>query len=393
MPASRVHDLAEVCEPAVTVIAIGKCNDVGLYRDLIKAGNQRLHCQASNPGTAGAGSVPRQLTGGETTSISHKRGKMVAVVGARGGVGTTTLAVNLAWYLADRRSRRIALVDLDLQNGLRARPQPQADPRLAGGANEPVSDQSLPLERAMVTHSERLFVLSSAEPLRDKIDISDEAIDVLLRELRAQFHYVIADVPRITATPYRLALDIADHRIIVSDHTLRSVRDTARLRTALGGSDAAHRNVLVINRSGEGGRREVTLEEMGNYIYDTSKNRDPVSAEAVLRGGWSGKGSRGSARQVCRSGRSASGRDLGTNAGTARMVEVGEVTTSGFGRRIVELPGPELTLAADFPESSPTPTADLVELGDLKERIRTVLMTRIDPSVAGRMPREHCGPK
>jgi pilus assembly protein CpaF len=69
------------------------------------------------------------------------------------------------------------------------------------------------------------------------------------------------------------------------------------------------------------------------------------------------------------------------------MVEVGDVTTSGFGRRIVEPPGPELTLVADVPESGPTPTADLVELGNLKERIRTVLLTRIDPSVAGRMPR------
>jgi pilus assembly protein CpaF len=68
-------------------------------------------------------------------------------------------------------------------------------------------------------------------------------------------------------------------------------------------------------------------------------------------------------------------------------VEVGDVTTSGFGRRIVEIPGPELPPVADFPESSLRPNADLVELGDLKERIRSVLMNRIDPSVAGRMSR------
>jgi pilus assembly protein CpaE len=265
MPASRVHDLAEVCEPAVTVIAIGKRNDVGLYRDLMKAGISDYIVKPVTPALLAQALSPKP-TAGEIPSISQKLGKMVAVVGARGGVGTTTLAVNLAWYLADRQCRRIALVDLDLQNGdcaLALNLKPTAGLREA--LTNPLRIDSLFLERAMMTHSERLFVLSSEEPLRDEMEITAEAVDTLLSELRAQFHYVIADVPRITATPYRLALDIADHRIIVADHTLRSVRDAARLRTALGGSDAAHRNVLVINRSGEGGRREVTLEEMGNY--------------------------------------------------------------------------------------------------------------------------------
>jgi pilus assembly protein CpaE len=264
MPISRVRDLAEVCEPAVTVIAIGKRNDVGLYRDLMKAGISDYIVKPVTPALlAQALSKPNA---GEIPPISQKLGKMVAVVGARGGVGTTTLAVNLAWYLAHRQRRRIALVDLDLQNGDCAL---ALDLRPTTGLREaltnPLRIDSLFLDRVMVPHSERLFVLSSEEPLRDEMEFTAEAVDTLLGELRAQFHYVIADIPRITATPYRLALDVADHRVIVADHTLRSVRDTARLRTALGGSASAHRNVLVINRSGETGRREVPLEEMRNY--------------------------------------------------------------------------------------------------------------------------------
>ena len=140
MPVSQVHQLAEVCEPGVTVIAIGKRNEIGLYRDLMQAGvsdyivkpvTAALLAQALSPEADRRREPPRSV---------EKLGKMVAVVGARGGVGTTTLAVNLAWYLADRQSRRVALVDLDLQNGdcaLALNLKPTAG--LARGAHQPAS--------------------------------------------------------------------------------------------------------------------------------------------------------------------------------------------------------------------------------------------------------------
>jgi pilus assembly protein CpaE len=271
MPSSRVHELANVCEPAVTVIAIGNRNDVGLYRDLMKAGISEYIVK---PVTSEL--LAHALSSGSTatavTPIYQKRGKVVGVVGARGGVGATTLAVNLAWYLANRQGRRVALVDLDLQNGgcaLSLNVSP------TGGLREalmnPVRIDSLFLERAMTKHSDGLFVLCSEEPLRDEIGFTAEAVSTLINALRAQFHYVVVDVPRFTAAPYRLALDVADRRIIVVDRTLLSVRDTARLQEALSGSDAARRNLFVVNRSGEGGRKEVTLEEISAHCSVSPK--------------------------------------------------------------------------------------------------------------------------
>jgi pilus assembly protein CpaE len=262
MPASQIHDLAELCEPGVTVIAVGDRNDVGLYRDLVRAGvteyivkpvTQQLLAKALSPTSAGAGGSP----------ISRKLGKMVAVVGARGGVGATTLATNLGWLLANRQRRRVLLLDLDLQNGdcalaLNLRPTPGLREALAN----PLRIDPVFLERVVAVHSERLFVLSAEEPLRADADFGADAVDTLVGVLRTQFHYIIADVPRIPAAPYRQALDIADIRVIVADQTLRSVRDTVRLRDALGEGEGAHRNFLVINRSGEGGRQAMTLNEM-----------------------------------------------------------------------------------------------------------------------------------
>jgi pilus assembly protein CpaE len=262
MPASQMHDLAELCEPGVTVIAIGDRNDVGLYRDLVKAGVTEYIVKPVTPQLLAKALSPLPAAP-EGSPISRKLGTVVAVVGARGGVGTTTLAINLAWFLADRQHRRILLLDLDLQNGdcalaLNLRPTPG----LREALTSPLRIDNVFLDRVVAVHSERLFVLSAEEPLRVDVEFEAEAVETLVRALRTQFHYVIADVPRIPAAPFRRALDTADIRVIVADQTLRSVRDAVRLRDALGDGDAAHRNLLVVNRSGEGGRQALTLEEM-----------------------------------------------------------------------------------------------------------------------------------
>src|SRR5262249_53783263 len=116
MAASRVDDLAKVCEPGVTVIVIGDRNDIGLYRDLVHAGVSEYIVKPATPGLLAKTLFPQ--TGiAPGNPISRKLGEMVAFVGARGGVGTTSLAVNLARYLANRQKHRILLLDFNLQNG------------------------------------------------------------------------------------------------------------------------------------------------------------------------------------------------------------------------------------------------------------------------------------
>lgn len=262
MPASQIHDLVDLCEPGVTVIAIGDQNDVALYRDLVRAGVSEYIVK---PVTAQL--LAKALAGtpqsGERAPISRKLGKVVAVVGARGGVGATTLAIHLALHLANQQSRRVMLLDLDLHTGgcalaLNLKPTPGLREALAN----PSRIDSVFLDRAMAVHGERLFVLSAEEPLRSEADFTAAAIDTLLGTLRTQFHYIIADIPRIPSAPYWQALDTADLCIVVADQTLRSVRDAVRLREGFRAHRAEHSHLLIINRSGEGGRRAVTLEEI-----------------------------------------------------------------------------------------------------------------------------------
>jgi pilus assembly protein CpaE len=262
MPTSLVNELAELCEPGVSVVVIGDRNDVGLYRDLVQAGVSEYIVK---PVTAQLLAKALSPTHGTTegSPISRKLGKLITVVGARGGVGATTLAINLAWYLANRQNRRVLLLDLDLQTGdcglgLNLEPTPGLREALAN----PARIDNVFIERAVAIHSDRLFVLSGEEPLGSDVEFTVEAVEALIGVLRNQFHYIVADVPRATAPPFRRAREIADVRITVADQTLRSVRDTIRLRDAVGESNVAQRDLLVVNRSGEGGRLAMTLDEM-----------------------------------------------------------------------------------------------------------------------------------
>jgi pilus assembly protein CpaE len=173
----------------------------------------------------------------------------------------------LAWYLANRQNRRVALLDLNLQRGdcaLALNVTPTAGLREA--LTNPTRLDLVFLERVMAVQGDRLFVLSAEEPFDHEVKFTGDAVDKLVGLLRTQFHYVIVDVPDLIAEPNRRVLDLANLRVVVADRTLRSVRDTARLRLALGDGDLQHRNVLVVNRNGEGGRHAVKLHEMRGIV-------------------------------------------------------------------------------------------------------------------------------
>ena len=287
LPLSKVQMLSDVCEPGTNVIAIGDHNDVALFRDLQDAGvsnylvkplTRELVTKALTPKTNGSGEMGR-------AAAALKLGKMVAFIGARGGVGATTVAVNLAWYLANRQSRRVALVDLDLQHGdCNLLFNADTTPGLRDALANPLRLDPLLLERIMTQHGERLFILGGQEPIQDHVQFTPAAIDTLFSVLRSQFHYVIVDVPRIPTPAYRRALEIADRRVIVVDQTMRSMRDAVRLKKALGDTGAEpgeHRTIFILNRQGEAGSHGLSLDEVTNVLQGKPTSTIPFLPKLV----------------------------------------------------------------------------------------------------------------
>ena len=109
---AAMEALANVCEPNVRVIAVGERNDIVLYRRLKSIGvAEYLYKPVTQEYFEQA---LREVSGRASQRPKARLGKLVAAVGAGGGVGTTTLSVNLASHLSTVSRRRVALLDLDL---------------------------------------------------------------------------------------------------------------------------------------------------------------------------------------------------------------------------------------------------------------------------------------
>jgi pilus assembly protein CpaE len=179
---------------------------------------------------------------------SGANGEIFAFVGAKGGVGTTTTAVNVATALAKVAPSETLFADLHVTGG---------DAALLFGA-EPRFSIVDALEN---THRfDEAFFRGLVTPTKAKADLlasSDRALvhhagNQQLRavvEFAIQFYrYVILDVPRSDASAID-ALDIASRIVVVTNQELSAVRGASRLASALRDRHGRDRVLVVVNRS------------------------------------------------------------------------------------------------------------------------------------------------
>lgn len=223
-PLSDLNRLAQVCEPSIKVIAIGDKNDVGLFRNLLRIGVQDYLVK---PLTLEL--LRRSLSANEPV-LQVRTGKVLGLIGARGGVGATTIAVSLARHLTSQTRRRIVYVDLNLNGGA-------ANAHLGLSSNNGLTELlQLPqrpdgafIDRALVTKTDRLFVLSAELPYGTDSSMRANAVGELVDSLKRDFHYVLLDVPRAAGHIVEEALDASNFVYVVSDRSVHAARECARL--------------------------------------------------------------------------------------------------------------------------------------------------------------------
>lgn len=248
MEASALEDLAAVCEPTVTVIAVGERNDIGLYRRLKSMGvSEYLYKPLSPDLLEGALMV---AMGNRSGSEGRRLGRLVMVCGPRGGAGASTLSVNLAALLAKGSARKTALVDLDMRSGtlalmLNAKPNQGLGDALAS----PQRVDALFLQRAMVQVSDNLGLLVTDHGLLRSEALNPAALATVVAKVRSLHHFTVVDVPSAAIDAARPALANADMRVVACDGTLGGTRDAARMREMLRG-DGGPEPVIVMTRAG-----------------------------------------------------------------------------------------------------------------------------------------------
>lgn len=250
-PLSALRELSQVVEPDVKVLVVGEFTDVDFYREVTRG--MGAHEYLAKPLTRDM--VVRLLipiiVGQTATAQEVTGGRVITITGARGGVGATTVAVNLAWHFGVARNRHTVLLDPDLHTGSAALFVDAAPgPGLRAALEIPDRIDDLFVERASVTLKDRMHVLAGQEALSDRPACAPDAAPRLLAALRRRYNFIVADVPFQPVPLYRDLLDLATQRVIVFEPTLAGVRDTLRLRALYSNVSQAERTVLLLNRDG-----------------------------------------------------------------------------------------------------------------------------------------------
>lgn len=228
-PVGALNSLLTLCDPKTRIVVLGSVNDIHLYRDLTSAGAADYLVKPILPDdlrNALAGAGPEAVV----VAPEEKKLRVIAVVGARGGAGASTVAVNTAWIMANELDRTVALIDLDLQFGtvtLSLDLEPSHGLREA--FEKPDRIDGLFIASAMAHESENLFVLGSEEALDSPIAVNPDAFEMLLDALPEDFDCVVVDLPARLAVAQPSWLGRADMVAVVSDLSIAGMRDTMRI--------------------------------------------------------------------------------------------------------------------------------------------------------------------
>jgi pilus assembly protein CpaE len=280
MPLSDLGRLAEVCEPSVQVVTLGERNDVGLFRSLLKIG---VRDYLVKPLTVELLKRTVNVAEGKVSPVMLARaGKTIAFAGTRGGVGTTTVALNVARHLAEDTHRRVAYVDLNLYGGA-------ANSMLAIQSNNGLVDvlQNVHrldpqyVERTLVAKGSRLFVLSAELEYGALQPFKAAALGRVLELLCDSFHYVILDVGSLTDPLAGDAFDFASRVYLIAERSVHSTRETIRRLRYIEDRDNNPPTSLLLNSPNAATAGKVQLADFISAVGRTALHEIPFEAKAV----------------------------------------------------------------------------------------------------------------
>jgi pilus assembly protein CpaE len=258
-----LDQLAEVCDPGTKVIVIGMSNDIALYRELMKRGVSEYLVPPIQP---------LQIIQSITTLYSDPSapfiGRTIGFIGAKGGVGASTIAHNFGHCLTESIQTNAVIVDFDLPFGTAGLDFNQ-DPLqgVADALSQPDRLDPVLLERMMARCTDRLSLFAAPATLDDDYEISPEAFEEVASKIRGTAPFVILDLPHLWSGWMRRMLLSCDEVVVVATPDLASLRNAKNmidLVRAARPNDQPPR--LVLNQVGVPGRPEIPAKDFGDAI-------------------------------------------------------------------------------------------------------------------------------
>ncbi|MDE2112957.1 MAG: AAA family ATPase [Alphaproteobacteria bacterium] len=255
--------LAEVCDPSTKVVVIGRHNDVELYRELMRRGASEYLVAPLDPLH-----LIEVIAGLYADPEGRPIGRVVAFVGARGGVGSSTLAHNVGWCIAEEQQINTTIVDFDLPFGtLGLDFNDEAGQSVADALTAPERLDDVLLERLLVKRGDYLSLFIAPAVLERDYDAGRDAYESVLDAVRRMTPCVIVDLPHSWEPWVKAALIAADEIVVAAAPDLASLRNAKNLFDLLRmqrPNDTAPR--LVLNQVGQPKRPEIPAKDFAETV-------------------------------------------------------------------------------------------------------------------------------
>ena len=257
-PHLDLDDCLKVCEdlrttrPTVSVVLVRDKLDTTVLGNAMKAGARDVVDVEDSASLASAVERARELwTALRGPSGAQQLGRVVTVFSPKGGVGKTTMAVNLALALTERGARRVCLVDLDLAFGdvaITMQLFPTHSIEHAIGSEETLD--AAQLDTLLTRHADSMMVLAAPAHPDVRERVSPALVGKVLRTLRESFDFVVVDTAPSFDEQVLTALDETDECVIVATLDVPTLKNVKVALETLDMLDIArgHRH-LLLNRA------------------------------------------------------------------------------------------------------------------------------------------------
>lgn len=255
---TELSKLADVCDPSTKVVVIGNHNDVWLYRELIRNGiSEYMVAPITLSDVIGV------VSGIFNEPGAAPLGRSIAFVGAKGGVGASTIAHNVGWSISNLFKSEVVIADMDLPYGT-ANINFDQDPTqgIAEAVFSPERIDEVYLDRLLAQCAENLSLLAAPSTLERAFDFREDAFSSLIDVAQRSVPHVILDVPHSWNGWTRTTLFQADEVVIVATPELANLRNAKNLLDALKQmrpNDAVPR--LILNQVGIPKRPEIAISD------------------------------------------------------------------------------------------------------------------------------------
>ncbi len=292
-PLTAMLSLTAAFTEDTRLIGIGTINDINLYREMVGAGiTDYLVKPVTEKALAAALAHAEEPIHGPAAAAdtpNPDKIKRIAVIGSRGGVGASSLAVNLAWLFSQEQKKSTALIDLDLEFGtvaLLLDLEPITGLREA--LESPTRIDSLFVESATAKLTETLSVMATEETLSTDVHFKPEAIDLLFDTLGRSHEVIVVDLPRSALAVRQRVFETATNVLLVTELTLPGLRDTMRILSSIEEVASGTPVTVVANRAG-GAQQAMSPKDFQKALGHKVDFLIPQDEKAFKQGANNGK--------------------------------------------------------------------------------------------------------